>query len=403
MLNNYKKSLLLFAVVILAYQIIAVSVFTLQAPAKGDEAHFVEAIKFFGDLDITKVQDYEEVTTPLVYFVYAAWGNIAGFELHNLRLLSLLIAFITFIVLHYLFFICAKEKHYAFWAVLFFMLNPYVFGFNIFIFTDMLTAFFIILFCISVYKNNGLSIFITAALALLCRQYSVFIIAAGGIYYLISFFKKRDNFLLINAGVIAASFLPLLILFLIWNGFAPPAGIMRWAPDQKVLYNLNYMNIYIVMIPFYILPFYLLRWNELIINRKYLLVFLGTGIFYFLYPVTPSAVTLEQTDLTTVGLLHKLIKMVIPFNAVEHIIFYLSYALGLAFIWKVLQDIFYRLSTKQIDFSLLLNFGIVFFILIMPLSYQVWEKYLVIVLPIILLRMMLRFERSKELSLDVSQ
>ena len=95
--------------------------------------------------------------------------------------------------------------------------------------------------------------------------------------------------------------------------------------------------------------------------------------------------------------------MVIPFNAVEHIIFYLSYALGLVFIWKVLQDIFYRLSTKQIDYSLLLNFGIVFFILIMPLSYQVWEKYLVIVLPIILLRMMLRFERSKELSLDVSQ
>ncbi len=278
------------------------------------------------------------------------------------------------------------------------MLNPYVFGFNIFIFTDMLTLFFIILFCISVYKNNGLSIFFTAALALLCRQYSVFIIAAGGIYYLISFFKSRDNLLLINAGVIAASFLPLLILFLIWNGFAPPAGIIRWAPDQKILYNLSYMNTYIVMIPFYILPFYLLRWNELMIKRNYLLVFLGAGIFYFLYPVAPSAVTLEQTDLTTVGLLHKFIKMVIPINAVEHIIFYLSYALGLAFIWKVLQDIFYRLSTKQMNYSLLLNFGIIFFILIMPLSYQVWEKYLVIVLPIILLRMILPFEKEYKLS-----
>jgi len=95
MLNNYKRSLLLLTAVILVYQIIAVFVFTLHAPAKGDEAHFVEAIKYFGDLDITKVHDYEEVTTPLVYFVYAAWGNIAGFELHNLRLLSLLIAFIT--------------------------------------------------------------------------------------------------------------------------------------------------------------------------------------------------------------------------------------------------------------------------------------------------------------------
>ena len=94
--------------------------------------------------------------------------------------------------------------------------------------------------------------------------------------------------------------------------------------------------------------------------------------------------------------------MVIPINAVEHIIFYLSYALGLAFIWKVLQDIFYRLSTKQMNDILLLNFGIIFFILIMPLSYQVWEKYLVIVLPIIFLRMILPFKGNTKLVLGTS-
>ena len=97
LLNDYKGSLLLLVILILLYQIILTSVIGLDAPVRGDERHFVETIKYFAGLDIAKVQNYKEVTTPLVYYIYALWGKIAGFELSNLRILSLIISFIVYI------------------------------------------------------------------------------------------------------------------------------------------------------------------------------------------------------------------------------------------------------------------------------------------------------------------
>ena len=395
LLNDYKGSLLLLVILILLYQIILTSVIGLDAPVRGDERHFVETIKYFAGLDIAKVQNYKEVTTPLVYYIYALWGKIAGFELSNLRILSLIISFIVYISLHRLFFITLEEKTYVFFSVLFFMLNPYAIGFNLFIFTDMLTLLFIISFCISIIKNYRPAILVSGIFVLLCRQYSIFIIAAGISYYLIEYIHKQQKSLLLNIAVLIVSVLPMAVLFIIWNGFAPPEGLAYWASEYEASYNIHYLNTYISLIPVYLLPFYILKWKNFIGNYKYLAIYFCIGLFYFLFPVIPSNVTLEQTDLTTVGFVHRFIRIVFPNYTAEHLVFYFFFVFGLIFLWTVLKDIVLQIKRRVTGQSLFLNLAIVSFLLIIPFSYQVWEKYLLVLIPVLMLRFLMPFSYKK--------
>ncbi len=381
-LSSYKYSLITFTIIIVLYQLIIVTFIPLDSKVHGDERHFIETIRYFSDFDLHKVKDYKEVAPPLVFIIYAIWGKIFGFEVQNLRIFSLIIAFLTFLVLHYLFFRTFQRKNYIIPVLFFFLLNPYIIGFNVFVFTDMLTLLFVILFCIAVYRDLTLLLFFSASAALLCRQYAIFILTAGILYYIVVFFTKREKKILINTLSIALSMIPLLVLFIVWKGLAPQSGLDYWVGQNGMHFNLNNLTTYLLMSVVYSFPIMIFRFKYLF-SFKILLIVAIAGVVYFIFPVEPSTVTVEMTMHDTVGLFHRSLKTFTISYTIEHIIFYFFFVLGLGLLWCISMNLYDRFSNKEIDYNLFTEIAYLCFLLIMPFSYQVWEKYLIIVLPII--------------------
>jgi hypothetical protein len=365
----------------------------IDSKVHGDERHFIETIKYFSDFELKKVNDYKEVAPPLVFLLYAIWGKIFGFEVYNLRVFSLIIALITFLLLHYLFYNTIKKKNHVLPILFFFLLNPYIIGFNVFVFTDMLTLLFVILFCIAVFRDLKWLIFLSASSALLCRQYSIYILLAGICYYLMIYFHKREKAVLMNASLIAGSMIPLFILFIVWKGLAPQSGLDYWVTDRSYGFRINYLNTYIIMIIIYSFPLILFQ-SKSLFRSKQLLISAICSFFYFIFPVKPSPVTVEMTGHDTVGILHRFLKTVIPSYTIEHIVFYVFFVLGSGFLWKIFTDLYDQYIKKQFDFYFFLKIGIYSFLLVMPFSYQVWEKYLIVVLPLIFITLFERKENS---------
>jgi len=53
------------------------------------------------------------------------------------------------------------------------------------------------------------------------------------------------------------------------------------------------------------------------------------------------------------------------------------------------SHVLYKLRERSPDFSLLLDLTIIAFLLIMPISYLVWEKYFLLLLPLATVRILL--------------
>lgn len=398
LVNSYRYSLIFLILLILLYQFI-ICQFILTSPLHGDEHHFVKTISQFKELSLERMQDYDEVTTPLVFYIYAAWGNIVGFDLSHLRFLSLIIAFITIIAAHLFFFLNMPDKRYALYSTIVLALNPYIIGFNVYIFTDMVTILGVILLCISILKNNVLLLFFSSFIVIFSRQYGVFIIASCFIFFAFQFYKTRhfNNIKMIIALIVSC--IPFLILIYIWKGLSPLSGRSYWINNKPLTYNINYFFTYICMLFLYSLPILLFTWKRLKLNIRLVSIFLLVGLVYFLFPVIPSQVTLEQTKLDTVGLMHKFIRVVFKNNTAENLFFYTSFVCGLILIYHIILTLIEQIRKLNYDFILFADLSILMFLVVMPFSYQVWEKYILLILPLVYVRMLSPFNAAESDSL----
>ena len=88
---------LAFAVFAAVLVIPLVTFVGLDRPVWADEVGYFATVRYFGDhFRFATLADYDQVTPPLAYFVYAAWGKVVGFDLSSLRILSLVLAVSTF-------------------------------------------------------------------------------------------------------------------------------------------------------------------------------------------------------------------------------------------------------------------------------------------------------------------
>jgi len=179
--NNY-PSLPLTTAVFVCY-FIALAVFGLNRPCWHDECHFVETVRLFlTHPSLSTLVHYNEMSTPLPFVLYAVWGWLFGDSLINLRVLSLIIAAFTYLLYYYFFVKTFSGSKTAFWLTFFLALNPYMTGAGIFVYTDMLTMFFLVLLFFAIRNRSPFLSFIAAAGGLLCRQYYVFVVAAAICY-----------------------------------------------------------------------------------------------------------------------------------------------------------------------------------------------------------------------------
>ncbi len=354
----------------------------IKLPFHGDEKHIVETIKLFADnFAFNTIKDYPEVTPPFFYMFYALWAKIFSSSTESLRLLTLIISFITWQLLFFFIKMFVKNDIHVFLLSLLIVINPYFFGTNVFVFTDMLTIMLILLSIISFIKNKLFLFFIFSTLAILSRQYAVIIPAAVIVYSLLSY---KNNNLISRNNIIASliSFIPLIILFVIWKNISPASGIEKWIVPNLSFYNLDYINTYITFSVIYIFPLALILFSKIKLNYKRFFIAFSITILLAVFPVKPSLATLEFTDYKTVGIVHQVFAKFLGYESfgLEIVLWVFLFA-GCYINIEIMKRFYLKVKSKSYNKELILPLLWFLFLLIMPLSYQVWEKYLIMILP----------------------
>jgi hypothetical protein len=387
----YLISMSIYVVLLLVIFSSAIMVLKLDRPYWGDEDHFVPTVRYFMSTPLIQaIQDYPELTTPLSFILYAGWGQLFGESLPTLRSMSLVLGFATALVLHRLIYDVTRNPVLSLLAGLWLFVNPYVFGASLFVFTDIAALFFLILAVWAAYHSRPLVYFFAAATALLTRQYIIFFVMAVGVYSAVRWLIYKDRTAIFMFASSVLSILPVLGLVTSWGGLSPAAGRQAWLHGTTGLaFYPFYLTDYISTYPVYIFPFLLMAYRSVFRSGRLWLIAIGLSIYYFAFPVAPSWVVQAETNLVTIGYFHRLLKIISPWPFLEHAIFYIMFVIGVALLLFLIQDGWKRLRHRQIDINLLLDLAIISFFLLMLFSFHVWEKYLLPVLPLFVLRVLL--------------
>jgi len=387
-LKNLNYKFIYFAIIIVIYLSLYINSFNIDYWA--DERHFVETIIFFAENSLfSAIKDYPEVTPPLFYLVYSSWGKVFGLETYKLRLLSFILSLFLSYLLFSLILKLTNDFKICFLISLWIMINPYVIGTGIFVYTDLLAFIFCITFLIGLIKGNIYFTLFSSVMMILTRQYLIIFPISLIIFDLISYKFDKQRKYLFEIIFLILSFTPYLILYIIWGGIAPKSGIDKWViPNSENSFNFSAINSYISFLTIYSLPFVLIYFKKrykVLFNKANLLFAIPFIMNFLLFGVKASEVTIAQTNLETIGLIHRLIKRITYFEIIENIVLFAFYFIGIIILINLLRELLKNIKEKINGINNFFIIVIIIFLLIMPFSYQIWEKYLIPILPIFIL------------------
>ena len=373
---------LLFSLITLS----AIAIFSLSLPFRGDERHIVETIKLFTEnFSFNTIKDYPEVTPPFFFMFYALWGKIFGTSIESLRIFTLIISFNAWQLVFYLFRIFVKKEFHALLLSLMVIVNPYFFGTSVFVFTDMLTILLSLAAIISFIKNKPILFMIFTTLAILCRQYVLIIPSAVMLYSLLIYKSDEKSGRKFILGSII-TFLPLLLLFAVWKNISPASGIEKWIIPNSALYNIDYLNAYITFSVIYIFPLVIVFFRKIKPDYKSILIALGVTTLLSFSPIKPSIAALNFTDYKTVGFVHQGLAAIVGLDTLWlKIILAIFLLVGCFINIELIKRFYSEISAKFLGKEKIFILLWILFLVIMPFSYQVWEKYLTMILPFLIL------------------
>ncbi|UCD62659.1 MAG: glycosyltransferase family 39 protein [Candidatus Zixiibacteriota bacterium] len=394
---QYRKALILFLTFVILFELMVIAVGTAARPSWshwGDEWHFQNTIKRFGEeISLYNLKHYEEMSTPLPFLAYALWGRLFGFELFPLRTFSLLVALITYLLFHRLLFVASGSAASAFWGSALLIGQPYMIGFSIFIYTDMLAILFLISACLAHMKGRATWMGVSLALALLCRQYIGFLVLAVAVYHILRYLSLRQKKdLQMLAGCVQAC-VPYAALVFYWGGLSPDSSMRTRYLDEGLYYHPAVLSLYVGLLFVYLWPLLALRWRLLFRDYKAWLIALISSVFYLVFPVAPSKPSVD-VGIFTVGLFHRALRFVWNDETFVQVVFYVSFVLAFPVLACVVHSLVQKLRARRFDFALMLDLSIVSFFIVMPFSYLGWEKYFLPVVPLVILRLVLSGTRA---------
>lgn len=364
-----------------------------------DEFHFIKTIALFGEeISLNNLKHYEEMSTPLPFLLYAFWGHVFGSEIYKLRIFSIIIALLTYLLYHRLFFIIFNNGKIALLASIYLVIIPYMIALSFLIYTDMLAMLFLILCCFAIVRQNPFVFAISAACALLCRQYLSFILLAGAIFYLIKYIKGKERVALKMLISIFISFLPFLFLIFLWKGLTPENELQNLYLGEKINFHINFLIFYICLFCIYLFPIIVLTYKSYYQNVKILIASFVISSFYWLFPVTPAKSAIEA-GFNTAGWFHRGLKWLFENQFYEHVVFNIAFFFGLPIVLYLFKDMFGKWRKNEFDFPFFLDIAILTFLLMMPFSYLVWEKYFLPIIPLASIRFLLCRYKGAELNL----
>lgn len=381
MLRNNRLLMLFIVGVILFQTVLAVSV-GLDRQTWGDEWHFVETVRLFGDeISLTTLTKYDEMSTPLPFIMYGLWGRLVGFEIERLRLLSLLLAVVTYLLLFILLSKLLDSRRSAILGTVFVIVHPYMIGFSLFVFTDMSAILFMVAACLAMNRGRPVWFALMLAAAMLCRQYLAFVFLAAMIFFIMQWCHRRDTMPRSMLMATVLSSLPLLLLFWLWGDVHPDNLRKQFYVAETFRYHPSAFVLYISQLFWYLLPVVLTRWRRFYSDYRLWLVATAVSVCYFAFPVTVSASAVEAGT-HTVGLLHSSLVGLGGDAWLVSAVFYVGFLFGLPVLLSVVRDTYLRLRDRRLDYELFLDLCILSFLLLMPLTYLTWEKYFMPLVPL---------------------
>ncbi len=360
-----------------------------QRPCWSDECHFLRVVADFAERGLPAIADYNAGTPPLFYLIYAAWGGIFGFEPVALRSLTMLFSLGAGIVLHVVSREVRLSRGASFFLPFILLANPYGAGLSFFVYTDMAMMLFLLLALWAALRDRA-GVFCAASMsALLIRQYAAFLNLA---YAAVSLLRRRNaagRRFPAGAAASALAFVPLAALFVLWGGVAPPQALEPFGEQSPVSFNPSSLALYISIMPVFLFPALIFRLKSFLFGPTAHITILCLSFLYFIAPVTPSAVTLEFTRHETVGLFHRFLLAILPSGALVHLVWFLCFLAGLHILYAVGRSAIDALRGGDTAAELLIDLSIISFFLIMPWSYQTWEKYAIPLIPFVGLRVLM--------------
>lgn len=101
-----------------------------------------------------------------------------------------------------------------------------------------------------------------------------------------------------------------------------------------------------------------------------------------LFPVQPSLAKISQTKVTTVGYVHKFLSAIFGMDSILlNLLLFILLLAGCYTTINLATDLIKKFQDKSIDYQIIFSLLWISFLIIMPFSFQVWEKYLIMILP----------------------
>ncbi|MBS1262093.1 MAG: hypothetical protein MAG453_01432 [Calditrichaeota bacterium] len=198
----------------------------------------------------------------------------------------------------------------------------------------------------------------------------------------------------------AASLLPLAVLVVIWGGIGPPSGLERWTLGEPLRWRPGTFTTLVAMLAVYLLPVLAVRagtlWRE---AKRSWWVVPAAAAFYIVFPVRASRVAVEQAGIETVGFVHRGLHAVLPGPGVDAALL-LMFALGALVVAVFVRGLAAWPRAGFAGERGALAVIVLLFLLLLPLSYQNWEKYLLPVLPLAAALVIARFGAGESARVD---
>lgn len=390
--NNSYAAVSVYA---LLYCIALICIFGFNYQPWTDEEHFYFTIlEFIQHPTLNTLKHYEEMSTPLPFILYAVWGWLFDSSLATLRIFSLVVAFTTILSAFHLFKKAELTTAASFICILILSLNPYFIGVSFFVYTDLLCELCMIWVFISLIQRNIYACCIWLLFAILCRQYMVFFIPVIAIYLFAQKNFKLDFDLIKKEAFLLIPVIGFGILFLLWGGSSPDNKLKALYIHQAFSFHADACTAYMATSIIYTFPLLLLALCDIKKIHIYLVLPLSIG-WYLLFPVQGSQVAIESMiHIDTIGLLHKTTHLLPDFA--EQVIWFVLFVMS-CFVFVIA---FEKAITEYQSHTFLVCCSWLFFLLTMSFSYLTWEKYLLPILPMLLLLGGIQLDnyRSKQLN-----
>ncbi|MBI3780083.1 MAG: hypothetical protein HY278_03365, partial [candidate division NC10 bacterium] len=250
-------------------------------------------------------------------------------------------------------------------------LSPYYAGASLYYYTDIPCLFAMMLALNFYLSGRPIAGAVAAGVALLIRQFSVFLPAA---YVLTSVTKPRAAWRDLRHGVpLVLPFVMFLPLAVLWRGISPQNHLHELI-RQVGFFHLEFVNYLVIATGVYSLPLAILRTREILQPHRLLVAALLTPLLLTALP-RPNPEILDL-PVKTLGYLD--IALTSAFGDHKTFPYLVLWVLGCLILLEVLH-------IERHEPEKLILFAIAGFFVMHLFAHMVWDKYVLLILPMVFL------------------